>query len=192
MSAMIGMALGLIAFMPAENIYAEEPANGTKTPLRTEDIVSAPYIPTPHDVVDKMLDLAAITKDDVVYDLGCGDGRIVVAAAKKYGCHAVGIDIDPNRVNESNANVAKNHVEDLVQIECIDFRKVDLRKATVVTLYLSTILNSELLPQLKTMKPGSRIVSHEFGIQWLPPDKMLHIDSKEDHRRHILSLWILK
>ena len=115
-----------------------------------------------------------------------------MAAAKKYGCHAVGIDIDPRRVAEAEANVKKNRIENLVRIERADFRKVDLRQATVAMLYLSTKLNSELLPQLKAMKPGSRIVSHEFGIQWLEPDRVLRVESSEDHRRHYLSLWILK
>lgn len=147
------------------------------------------YIPTPHDVVVRMLELAAVKKDDVVYDLGCGDGRIVVAAAKKHGCHAIGFDIDPKRVKESRDNITKNRLQQLVKIEQQDLFKVDLSPSSVVMLYLSTKLNTRLLPQLAKLKPGSRIVSHQFGIHGVKPDKVVEYISRDDGRKHTLYLW---
>ena len=132
------------------------------------------YVPTPQDVVDKMLELAQVTKDDVVYDLGCGDGRIVVTAAKKYGCKAYGFDIDPRRIKESQENVEKNEVGDLVTIEQKDIFTLDLSKANVVTLYLLPSLNVKLIPQLEKLKPGSRIVSHDFDMRGVTPDQVVN------------------
>ena len=147
------------------------------------------FIPTPHDVVDRMLELARVTRGDLVYDLGCGDGRIVVAAARKYGCRAVGFDIDPRRVAESRENVRQNGVQGLVRIEERDLFGADLRQATVVVLYLSPKANIRLLPQLEKLAPGSRIVSHEFDIRGIKPDSVIELDSKEDHHKHTLFLW---
>jgi SAM-dependent methyltransferase len=119
-------------------------------------------LPTPESVVEKMLELAKVTKDDVVYDLGCGDGRIPVTAARKYGCRAYGCDIDPQRVKESLENVAKSKVGDLVTIEQRDIFTLDLRGASVVTLYLLPKMNVKLIPQLDKLKPGARIVLAQF------------------------------
>jgi len=120
-----------------------------------------------------MLELAQVTKDDVVYDLGCGDGRIVVTAAKKYGCRAYGYDVDPRRIKESQENVDKNEVGDLVTIEQKDIFTLDLSKATVVTLYLLPRLNVKLIPQLEKLKPGARIVSHDFDMRGVTPDQVV-------------------
>ena len=158
---------------------------GTATP-RIPDVV---YIPTPDDVVDRMLRLAAVTKDDIVYDLGCGDGRIVIAAAKKYGCRAVGVDIDPLRVDAAKKNVRKHGLEKLVAIRQQDLFEVNLSEATVVTIYLSTRYNTRLVPELDRMKPGSRVVSHLFGIERLAPDKAVMVRSKHDRHEHHLFLW---
>ncbi len=130
----------------------------------------APYVPTPQHVVDKMLELAEVTSNDVVYDLGCGDGRIVITAAKKYGAHGVGVDIDPQRISESEANAKAAGVEGLVTFKLMDARKVDLSPATVVTLYLLSSSNLSLRPLLtKQLKPGARIVSHAFSMgDWTP------------------------
>jgi predicted RNA methylase len=147
------------------------------------------YVPTPQDVVDKMLELADIKKGDLVYDLGCGDGRIVVTAAKKSGCHAVGFDIDPERLRESRENVKKNGVEALVRIEEKDIFKVDLSKANVVTLYLLPELNVRLIPQLEKLKSGSRIVSHDFRMKGVKPDKVVKLRSKEDNAEHKIFMW---
>jgi len=147
------------------------------------------FVPTPQDVVDKMLELAKVQKDDLVYDLGCGDGRIVVTAAKRYGCRAVGYDIDPNRVKESLENVAKNNVGHLVRIEQKDIFTLDLSDANVITLYLLPKLNVKLIPQLEKLKPGSRIVSHDFRMRGVKPDKVVKLTSSEDKTRHKIYLW---
>lgn len=130
----------------------------------------APYVPTPQNVVDKMLELANVSSSDVVYDLGCGDGRIVITAAKKYGAHGVGVDIDPERIRQSQENAKAAGVENLVTFKLEDATKTDVSKATVVTLYLLSSSNALLRPMLtKQLKPGSRIVSHAFGMgDWEP------------------------
>ena len=133
------------------------------------------FIVTPMNIVYAMLELANIKENDVVYDLGCGDGRIVITAAKKYGCHAVGFDIDPMRVKESWDNVKKNNLDHLVRIEQKDIFTIDLSKADVITMYLLPKLNVKLIPQLEKMKHGSRIVSHYFNIEGLTPDKEIYV-----------------
>jgi hypothetical protein len=137
-----------------------------QAPMRQPDVI---YVPTPQAVVDKMLEMAEIKPGDVVYDLGCGDGRIVVTAAKKYGVKAYGFDINPQRVKESLENVKANHVESLVTITQADIFTLDLSKANVVTLYLLPSLNVKLMPQLAKLKPGSRIVSHDFDMRGAKP-----------------------
>jgi SAM-dependent methyltransferase len=138
------------------------------------------YVPTPQEVVDKMLEVAKVTKDDLVYDLGCGDGRIVCTAAKKYKCKAFGYDIDPARIKDSEATKAKldKDVQKLVKFEKKDIFELDLSKATVITLYLLPTLNVKLIPQLKKLKDGSRIVSHDFDMRGVTPDKGYPIDVK--------------
>jgi ribosomal protein L11 methylase PrmA len=156
---------------------------------REPDVI---YVPTPQAVVDKMLEMAKVKKDDVVYDLGCGDGRIVVTAAKKYGTKAWGFDVDPERIKDSQANVKKNKVEDLVTIEKKDIFTLDLSKANVVTLYLLPSLNVKLIPQLDKMKPGSRIVSHDFNMEGVKPDEVVKLKAKNDRgdeREHTIYLW---
>ena len=136
-----------------------------------------------------MLELAEVKKDDLLYDLGCGDGRIVVTAAKKYGCKAVGFDIDPQRIKESLENVEKNNVGDLVRIEQKDIFTLDLSKANVITLYLLPRLNVKLIPQLEKLKPGSRIVSHDFDMEGVTPDKVVKLTSSEGNAEHTVYLW---
>ena len=138
-----------------------------------------------------MLRMAAVTKDDVVYDLGCGDGRIVIAAAKRYGCRAVGVDIDPLRVDEARKNVRKHGLEKLVTIRQQNLFTVDLTEATVVTLYLNTRYNTQLVPELNKMKAGSRVVSHLFGIEDVAPDRADVVRSKHDRHQHKLLLWTI-
>lgn len=130
----------------------------------------APYVPTPQDVVERMLALAGVTKNDVVYDLGCGDGRIPIAAARLYGARGVGVDIDPERIAEANANAKAAGVEHLVTFRLQDAMKTDVSPATVVTTYLLTASNLKLRPLLTAqLKPGSRIVAHSFGFgDWTP------------------------
>ncbi len=143
----------------------------------------------PQEVVDKMLELAEVTKDDLVFDLGCGDGRIVVTAAKKFGCTAIGYDIDPERIKESLDNVQKNDVGQLVTIEQRDIFTLDLSEANVVTLYLLPSLNVKLIPQLEKLKPGSRIVSHDFDTEGLIPDKVVKVTTDDGRVEHTVYLW---
>jgi SAM-dependent methyltransferase len=132
----------------------------------------APYVPTPQDVVDRMLKLAQVTKDDVVYDLGCGDGRIVITAAKQFGARGVGVDIDPQRIKESETNAKAAGVEHLVSFKLQDAMTVDVSPATVVTLYLLSASNVKLRPILtKQLRPGARIVSHAFTMGDWPPER---------------------
>ncbi len=169
-------------------------ASDQTNPLETDaapQAVRAPdihFVPTPQEVVARMLELAQVTKGDVVYDLGCGDGRIVVTAAKQYGCQATGFDIDPQRVRESLANVQENDVEALVAIRNADIFELDLTPASVVSLYLLPRLNVKLIPQLKQLKPGSRIVSHDFDMRGVEPDK---VETMEDGNgvSHTIYLW---
>lgn len=155
-------------------------------PTRTRDVV---YVPTPHDVVAKMLELAQVTKQDVVYDLGCGDGRIVATAAKKFGCRGFGFDIDPVRVRESKETVKQQGVGDLVTIQHKDIFTLDLSKATVVTLYLLPNLNVKLIPQLEKLPAGARIVSHDFDMRGVKPDKVITHRSPGNGSSHTIYLW---
>jgi tRNA G37 N-methylase Trm5 len=148
-----------------------------------------PYVPTPQEVVDRMLDLAQVKKDDVVYDLGSGDGRIVVTAAKKYGVKAIGFEIDPERIKESHENIKKAGVEKLVEIRQQDIRTVDLSGANVLTMYLLPEVNLMIRPNIwKQMKPGSRIVSHDFDMGDWKPLKTEHIKDGSSWD-HTLYLW---
>ena len=149
----------------------------------------APYVQTPQHVVDRMLQIAQVGPNDVVYDLGCGDGRLVITAARQYGARGVGVDFDLNRVKESQANAAKAGVEALVEFRQQDALKVDVSPATVVTLYLLTSSNLQLRPILtKALRPGARIVSHQFGMgDWQP--EMQETLTDADGSPHILYLW---
>jgi SAM-dependent methyltransferase len=149
----------------------------------------APYVPTPQDVVERMLELASVGKDDVVYDLGSGDGRLVITAAKKYGAKGVGVDIDPERISEAKANAEKAGVQNLVEFRQQDALTVDVSPATVVTLYLLSSSNMKLRPILtKQLKPGARIVSHQFSMgDWQPAKNETFTDSNGATRT--LYLW---
>src|SRR5687768_14607377 len=136
-----------------------------------------------------MLALAGVTKDDVVYDLGCGDGRIVVTAARLHGCRAVGVDLDPECVRLSRQNAAKHKVEGLVTIEQRDLFTVDLSGASVVALYVGRDVNRRLLPQLAKLKPGSRVVSHNFEIEGYVPERTVEMKSAETDAPHTLYLY---
>jgi precorrin-6B methylase 2 len=139
----------------------------------------APYVPTGHDVVDRMLSLAGVTKNDFVVDLGCGDGRIPIAAAKQYGARGLGVDIDPVRIAEANANLKAAGVQNLVEFRLQDALKTDVSAATVVTTFLLSASNLRLRPILtKQLKPGSRIVTNTFSMgDWSPTKTDTFVDA---------------
>jgi predicted O-methyltransferase YrrM len=149
------------------------------------------FVPTPYDVVEKMLELAAVTNKDTLYDLGSGDGRIVIAAAKKHDCRAVGYEIDPELVKLARAAVEKERVQDHVRIEHEDVFTRDLGGADVIMVYLPPRMLERLLPQLEKLKPGARIVSHYFAIPGAIPDKTITVASQEDGNEHRLYLWTI-
>jgi precorrin-6B methylase 2 len=178
----------VLCAMVTPALFGQQTAEESKKKAKKTRRPDVIFVPTPQEVVDKMLELAAVKKTDVVYDLGCGDGRIVVTAAKKYGCKAFGFDIDPQRIKESKANVKENKMEDLVTIEQKDIFTLDLSKANVVTLYLLPSLNVKLIPQLEKLKPGSRIVSHDFDMRGVKPDQVLEFKCK-DNSTHTIYFW---
>jgi SAM-dependent methyltransferase len=164
---MIRAVAGLSLFASLMLSLAALPFAQTKKPDAPQ---LAPYVPTPQDVVDRMLALANVQKTDFVVDLGCGDGRIPVTAAKKYGARGLGVDIDPVRIAEANANAKAAGVAHLVTFKLQDALKTDVSNATLVTTYLLSASNLRLRPILtSTMKPGSRIVTHNFSMgDWAP------------------------
>jgi SAM-dependent methyltransferase len=152
------------------------------------------FVATPHSVVAKMLEVANIGERDVVYDLGGGDGRLVIEAARRYGARGVGVELDPDRVAEARANVAAAGLEALVSIEHQDLFAIDLTPASVVLLYLLPTLNVRLLPQLARLAPGSRIVSHDYDIEGVEYDDVwvLRAEHHRAHpkvRQHVVLLW---
>lgn len=161
-----------------------EPSKQTKEVKR-----DVPYVPTPQNVVDEMLKLAGVTKDDVVYDLGCGDGRLVITAVKKFGAQrGFGVDIDPQRITESNANAKAAGVTDRVTFAVQDLFQTDLKDATVVTLYLLPEVNLRLRPKLLSdLRPGTRVVSHSFDMGDWKPQKTITVQPGGQ----ILHLWII-
>lgn len=157
-------------------------------PPAERPVTNAPYIPTPQLIVDEMLKQAKVTKDDVVYDLGCGDGRILITAAKEFGCRGVGFDIDPDLVALARKQVQEAGVEELVTIEQQDIFKIDLQEATVVTLYLLPAMNEKLVPQLLRLKPGARIVCHDFPIKGYKADHLTTVP-KADGGVSVIHVW---
>ena len=176
--------------------------NGPKTTNAAPLAASAPtkkpdviFVPTRPEVVDKLLELAEIKTNDVLYDLGCGDGRIVVAAAKKYGIKAIGVDIDPQRIKESLENVRSNKVAHLVTIKQADIFELDFQEATVVSLYLLPELNVRLMPKLAKLKPGTRIISVDFDMKGAKPRQVVHLEPspEEDYSgsQNTLYKWVV-
>lgn len=154
-----------------------------QAPSREPDVH---FVPTPQPVVDRMLELAKVDEDDVVYDLGSGDGRIVITAAKKYGARGVGIDIDPQRIAEARENARAAGVEDKVEFRQADLFEVDLSEATVVTLYLLPSLNLKLRPKLmRELRPGTPVVSHAFDMGDWEPEVAEEIDGDDIYLWHV-------
>jgi cyclopropane fatty-acyl-phospholipid synthase-like methyltransferase len=171
----IGLAAGSLA----------APSSAQFAPLRAPDVK---FVPSPDSVVEAMLKLARVTAADVVYDLGSGDGRIPITAAKEYGARGVGIEIDPIRIREANDNLKKAGVGDRVRFIQQDLFEADIREATVVTLFLLTRLNQQLMPKLKReLRPGTRIVSHQFRMDdtW-PPEESQDVDGL------MIYLWTIR
>jgi SAM-dependent methyltransferase len=164
------------------------PAQNTK-PSRQPDV---PYVPTTEPAVEEMLKLARVTKNDVVYDLGCGDGRIVIAAAKNYGARGVGIDINPERIAEANENAKKAGVTHLVKFIEQDLFEADFREASVVTLFLLTEVNQRLRPKLlEQLKPGTRVVSNTFEMGDWKPEKETKLNGEDSEYSYLSSKFFL-
>jgi SAM-dependent methyltransferase len=158
--------------------------------LAQQKILDVPYVPTKYPVVDEMLKLAGVEKGDIVYDLGCGDGRLVVTAAQRYGARGVGFDIDPERIAESVENATKAGVTALVKFHEQDLFTADFHEATVMTLYLLTSVNLKLRPKLlRELRPGTRIVSHNFGMGEWKPEASSSVDVEDIS--HEVYLWII-
>jgi SAM-dependent methyltransferase len=170
-------------------LFTSLAAAQTSQPKHDPDV---PYVPTTEDAVKAMLKLADVKQSDVVYDLGCGDGRIVITAAKEYGAHGVGIDINPVRITEAKENAKKAGVENLVRFEENDLFDADIHEASVVTLFLLSSVNLKLRPKLlKDLKPGTRIVSNTFDMGDWKPDKELRVGDPVEgfSLSHKLFLW---
>src|SRR3954462_6231919 len=175
------IALAIAALAAAQSAQPKKP-------------LDVPYVPTTDEAVNAMLKLADVKKGDVVYDLGCGDGRIVIAAAKKYGARGVGIDIDPQRIAEANANAKRAGVEKLVRFEENDLFQSNFKDATVVTLFLLSSVNLKLKPKLLAeLKPGTRIVSNTFDMGDWKPEKEITVDNSEENAflSHRLYRWTI-
>lgn len=152
----------------------------TPPALAARPLPKVPYVTTPQDIVDRMLSMAQVARNDVVYDLGCGDGRIVISAARKHGARGVGIDLDPERIREAKDNARAAGVQDRVRFRQADLFHTDFSPATVVMLYLLFEVNLQLMPQLwRQLRVGARVVSHDFhmGAQW-PPEQIVRMRDK--------------
>jgi ribosomal protein L11 methylase PrmA len=181
MRILLAVVAAVFAAAPAAALDSSSPYRflaqaQPRKPAQQPDVI---YVPTPHEVVDDMLRLANVGKGDVLYDLGSGDGRIAITAAKKFGIRAVGIDIDPERIREANENARRAGVTHLVEFRQEDLFKADFREATVITLYLLPDLNVKLRPRLlDELKPGTRIVSHQFDMGTWKPEKRLESNGR--------------
>lgn len=169
-------ALALVAAMIVS-------VGAARAPARELDV---PYVPTPQAVVDKMLELADVKSGDFLIDLGSGDGRIPITAAKKYGVKALGVDLNPVRVKEANENAKRENVTDKVEFREEDLFKTDLSQANVITMYLLTAVNMKLRPELMKLKPGTRIVSHSFDMGDWKPDRTETVEGRTVH------LWTVR
>ncbi len=165
-------AFSLLAAAPAAPVAQDTPS------------LDVPYVPTTPELVEQMLKLGQIKPSDTLYDLGCGDGRIVVMAAQKFGAHAVGVDLNPERIREANENARKAGVADKVKFVNANLFDADIHNATIITLYLLPDVNLKLRPKLlKDLKPGTRVVSHSFDMGDWKPDKEVEVNGSR------LLLW---
>jgi hypothetical protein len=182
LSALAAASLWLVAPVC---VHAIEPSFAPTQPLTGESL-DAPYVPTPPSVVAKMLEIAKVTGEDYLIDLGSGDGRIPIAAAKRFGAKAMGVDIDAARVQEAKTNAINARVADMVEFRKQDLFETDLSKATVLTMYLLPRVNLQLRPRiLNDLKPGTRVVSHSFDMGDWKPDQKVKVDGRT------IYLWIV-
>jgi SAM-dependent methyltransferase len=185
LAVVLGVVAAFVAAM-APGAWAVEASVPTSS--QTQELGLVPYVPTPQEVVDTMIAMAGVTKKDVVFDLGCGDGRIVVAAAKK-GARAYGVDIDAARVKEAREAIKKAGLEKKATIYLGDVFKTDISSATVVTMYLLPEYNNKLRPRLESMLPvGARVVSHDFDMDDWPPVEQKEVTEKNG-RTHTVYFW---
>jgi protein-L-isoaspartate O-methyltransferase len=180
----------LLVLVPGQSAVAQTATPAGQGLVGATLIKQVPYVPTPQDIVEKMLDLAKVTSDDVVYDLGSGDGRIVITAAQKYGAHAVGVEINQDLCRQSSDRIKELGLQDRAHITCEDMFDVSVHRATVVMLYLLTSANEKLRPKLDSqLRPGARIVCHDFHIPGWDPEKVVDVTSKNG-LPHKLYLYI--
>lgn len=173
---------------PSPTAPTQTPATTAPTTQPQERSPDVPYVPTPQEVVDQMLQLANVSNNDVLYDLGSGDGRIPITAVQKYGAsRAYGVEINPDLVQRSRQNIQTANVGDRVEILQQDLFQTDLREATVVSLYLLPDINLKLRPQLLQLRPGTRIVSHDFDMGEWKPDRVVQVQGPS--RQHTVYLW---
>jgi SAM-dependent methyltransferase len=185
---LMGAALTALILILFVNALAQEPP--AQAPLLGNPDRAAPFVPTPLLVVEKMLELAQVDKHDTVYDLGSGDGRIVIMAAEKFEARAVGVELDDELFKQSSARIAQLGLEKRAKILHANLFDTNLRHATVVTLYLLTIVNERLRPKLeKELRPGARIVSHDFQVPGWKPEKVETVNS-ENEVAHTLYLYV--
>jgi hypothetical protein len=168
------------------SLVSPDPENGK---AKAQLILDVRYGPSLSEAIDEMLALAQVTSSDLLYDLGCGDGRVVVTAARKCRCRAIGFEIDPQRVAESQENVRKNGLAHVVKIKQRDMFDVDLSEADVVTLYLLPNLNVRLIPQIAKMKPGARVVSQDFDLAGVIPDRVVQVYLSKREIYKTFYLW---
>jgi SAM-dependent methyltransferase len=163
---------------------------GQATEAPQEITLDVPYVPSPQPVVDEMLRICEVKKDDLLFDLGCGDGRIVITAAQRFGCRGVGIDLNPLRIKESKENATKAEVNSLVNFYEQDLFKTDFHEATVLTLYLLSSVNLKLRPKiLSELRPGTRVVSHNYGMSEWQADKTTSVVVNET--THTVYFWVI-
>lgn len=171
------------------NTQTPQPALNVQTQERKADV---PYVPTPHEVVTRMLELANVKGDDILYDLGSGDGRIVITAAQKFGTRGTGVEINPDLVRQSQTNAQAAGVADRVEFVQQDLFRTDLSKATVVTLYLLPDINLKLRPKLlRELKPGTRIISHDFNMGDWEAEKVEQVQVQGSTRQHTVYYWVV-
>lgn len=180
--SVVGLGIAACTSQRDLETQAQVPTPTTTPQQRQPDV---PYVPTPQPVVDAMLQMGQVKKNDLIYDLGSGDGRIPITAAQKFGTRGVGVDINPERVQEAIANAKKAGVTDRVEFRRQDLFETDLRNATVVTLYLLPDINLKLRPKLLRLRPGTRIVSHAFDMGEWKPQRVQQVDGKT------IYLWVV-